>query len=252
MPFHDDTLYIHVARDPRDACMSYHNHENGLSDHALGLMDAQGLAITEIAAPYPRPLADPHDFFRRWLRDPAFAPFDDWTCAEYFDLQRSYWAVRGQPNVLMIHYNDLKADLEGEMRRIAAFIGVKTPPSLWPDLVDAASFTSMQRDGDAILGMAAQSWKEGSKTFLHKGTNDRWRGLLTDADLADYDAAASAGMTPSGTERFGHWPISRLSRKPRKVAKKIWRAIALPACPSGNSGKIPCQSTATRSDQRLT
>lgn len=216
MPFHDDTLYIHVSRDPRDACMSYHNHENGLSDHALELMDAQGFTIPEIAAPYPRPLTDPHDFFRRWLRDPAFAPFDDWTCAEYFDLQRSYWAVRGQPNMLMVHYNDLKADLEGEMRRIAAFIGVETPPSLWPDLVDAASFTSMQRDGDAILGMAAQSWKEGSKTFLHKGTNDRWRGLLTDADLADYDAAASAGMTPA----MRAWAEggTRLAGDPRTLA----------------------------------
>jgi aryl sulfotransferase len=42
-----------------------------------------------------------------------------------------------------------------------------------------------------------QSWKEGSKTFMNKGTNERWRGLLMDADLADYDAAASAEMTPA-------------------------------------------------------
>lgn len=55
----------------------------------------------------------------------------------------------------------------------------------------------MQRDGDTLLGMAAQSWKEGGKTFLHKGTNDRWRSVVTAADLADYDAAASAGMTPA-------------------------------------------------------
>lgn len=197
MPFHDDTLYIHVARDPRDACMSYHNHCNHFADHALAAMDAQGLAIPEIAAPYPRAPADAHDFFRRWLRDPAFAPFDDWTYSEYFDLQRSYWAVRAQPNVLMLHYNDLKADLDGEMRRIAAFIGVETPAALWPELVEAAGFAAMHRDGDALLGMAAQSWKGGGKTFMNKGTNDRWRSVLTDADLADYDAAASAGMSPT-------------------------------------------------------
>ena len=197
MPFHDDTLYIHVARDPRDACMSYHNHCTGFADGAMAAMDAQGLGIPELAAPYPRPPADAHDFFRRWLRDPAFAPFDDWTSAEYFELQRSYWAVRAQPNVLMLHYNDLKADLEGEMRRIAGFIGVETPAALWPELVEAAGFAAMQRDGDTLLGMAAQSWKEGGKTFLHKGTNDRWRSVVTAADLADYDAAASAGMTPA-------------------------------------------------------
>ncbi|MBC7520730.1 MAG: sulfotransferase domain-containing protein [Sandarakinorhabdus sp.] len=197
MPFHDDVLYIHTARDPRDACMSFHNHCTGFTDRALAGMDAQGLAIPEVAAPYPRAPADARDFFRRWLRDPAFAPLDDWTCAEYFDLQRSYWAIRNQPNVLMVHYNDLKADLDGEMRRIAAFIGIETPAALWPELVEAATFAAMRRDGDAILGMAVQSWKEGGKTFMNKGTNDRWRGLLTDADLADYDAAASAGMTPA-------------------------------------------------------
>lgn len=197
MPFYDDTLYIHVARDPRDACMSFHNHNIGFTENILAALDARGLANPEIAAPYPRAPADPRAFFRRWLRDPDFAPFDDFTCAEFFDLQRSYWAVRHQPNVLMVHYNDLKSDLAGEMCRIAAFIGVETPASLWPDLVDAASFASMRRDGDTLLGMAAQSWKEGGKTFMNKGTNDRWRDVLTKADLADYDAAANAGMTPS-------------------------------------------------------
>jgi aryl sulfotransferase len=177
--------------------MSYHNHCTGFSDTAHAAMDAQGVAIPEIAVPYPRPPADPHGFFRRWLRDPTFSPFDDWTCAEYFELQRSYWAVRQQPNVLMVHYNDLKADLDGEMRRIAAFIGVETPAALWPDLVEAASFAAMQRDGQTILGIAAQSWKNGGKTFMNKGTNQRWREVLTDADLADYDAAADAGMSPA-------------------------------------------------------
>ena len=32
---------------------------------------------------------------------------------------------------------------------------------------------------------------------MNKGTNDRWRAVLTDADLADYAAAASAGMSPA-------------------------------------------------------
>ena len=62
-------------------------------------------------------------------------------------------------------------------------------------LVEAAGFAAMQRDGDALLGMAAQNWKEGGRTFMHKGTNERWRDVLTEADLGDYDAAASAGMT---------------------------------------------------------
>jgi len=35
---------------------------------------------------------------------------------------------RHLPNILFVHYNDLKADLEGEMRRIARFLEIEVPP----------------------------------------------------------------------------------------------------------------------------
>jgi aryl sulfotransferase len=197
MPLHDDTLYIHVARDPRDACMSYFNHCTHMAPELMASFDAWGLAEPSIAAPYPRPPAEARAFYRRWLRDPAFAPFDDWTCAEYFALEQSYWAERHRPNVLMLHYNDLKADLDGEMRRIAAFIGVETPEALWPDMVEAATFAAMQRDGEALLPTAETAFRGGAKSFLHKGTNQRWREVLTEADVAEYEAAAAAGMSPA-------------------------------------------------------
>jgi hypothetical protein len=44
----------------------------------------------------------------------------------------------------MVHYNDLKADLSGEMKRIAAFLGIETPAALWPELVEAATFDKMK------------------------------------------------------------------------------------------------------------
>lgn len=197
IPLNDDTLYVHVARDPRDACMSWHNHSIGHSQAVLAMMDAWGLAEPTIAAPYPRPPVAPRDFFRRWLRDPMFVPFDDYTSAEMFALERSYWAERHRPNLLMVHYNDLKADLDGEMRRIANFLKVETPESLWPELVEAATFAAMQRDGNALLPRATMGWTDGASTFLYKGTNDRWRDVLTDVDLADYDMAAAAGMSCS-------------------------------------------------------
>ena len=197
IPLHDDTLYIHVTRDPRDGCMSYHNHCVGHQEVALKHLDEWGLAEPSIGVPYPRPPESPRDFFRRWLRDPAYLPFDDYTSREMFALERSFWAERHRPNVLMVHYNDMKADLDGEMRRIAAFLQIETPDTLWPDLVEAATFAAMQRDGDALIPHAAMNWRDGAKTFLYKGTNERWRDVLTEADIADYDAAAAKGMSPS-------------------------------------------------------
>ena len=197
MPLFDDMRYIHVARDPRDACMSFHNHVIGYTAQMRAMLDGYGMEDDTIGRPYPFPPSDPRDFFRCFMREPQFAPFHDFTIAEYCELERSYWAARHMPNVLMVHYNDLKADLDGEMRRIAQFCAIETPESLWPQLVEAASFAAMKRDAAALMPMAGMVWEGGGDRFLHKGTNQRWRECVTAEDLAVYDAAANVGMSPA-------------------------------------------------------
>ncbi|MEO0420394.1 MAG: sulfotransferase domain-containing protein [Pseudomonadota bacterium] len=192
LPLHDDVLYIHVARDPRDAVMSFHNHSTNYAEDLLAGFDQNGLDDPLIAAPFPRAPEDPRAFFRRWLRDPDYAPFDDFTIAEFMEIENSFWEARERPNVLLVHYNDLKADREGEMRRIAQFCGIATPEPLFAEMVEAAGFDSMKRDGARMLGLAAQAFKGGADTFLHKGTNERWRTVLTEKDLTDYRAALAA------------------------------------------------------------
>ena len=192
LPLRDDVLYIHVARDPRDAVMSFHNHSTNYAEDLLAGFDQNGLDDPLIAAPFPRAPEDPRAFFRRWLRDPDYAPFDDFTIAEFVEIENSFWEARDWPNVLLVHYNDLKADREGEMRRIAQFCGIATPEPLFAEMVEAAGFDSMKRDGARMLGLAAQAFKGGADTFLHKGTNERWRTVLTEKDLTDYRAALAA------------------------------------------------------------
>ena len=58
---------------------------------------------------------------------------------------RTYWRARRTENLLLVHYNALKADLEGEMRRIADFLSIEPPAELWPRLVDLyADFDNYQ------------------------------------------------------------------------------------------------------------
>ena len=65
---------------------------------------------------------------------------DDMPAARYFAIERSFWADRHRPNVLLVHYNDLKADLDAEMRRVSQFLGIPVDEQLWPSLVEAARF----------------------------------------------------------------------------------------------------------------
>ena len=114
----------------------------------------------------------------------------------FFHVERSYWAARRDPDVLLVHYADLKADLAGEMRRVAEFLGIAVPDALWPELVDAAGFEAMKRDGPTLIPMAEAMWEGGSGRFLHKGTNGRWRDLFDASDLACYERRVAREFAP--------------------------------------------------------
>lgn len=63
-----------------------------------------------------------------------------------------------------------------------------TDTNIWDEIVAAAGFDAMKRDGANMLGMTDMAFKGGSETFLHKGTNGRRASVLSEDDLADYAA----------------------------------------------------------------
>ena len=66
------------------------------------------------------------------------------------------WARRHDANVVLVHYDDLVADLDGSMRRLAGLLGIPVDEERWPALVRAATFESMRADAaapDADLGV---------------------------------------------------------------------------------------------------
>ena len=193
LPLHDEVRYIHVARDGREVCLSFHNHISSYTPWMLEQLDAAGLGDETIARRYPRAPADPADFFHRWLVDGGLPGVrDGLTGMSFFENERSWWEERGRPNVLFVHYADLKADLDGKMRRIAGFLDIEVPDALWPVLVEAAGFAAMRQAGDALLGGGARVFEGGGQSFFHHGETGRWRGVFRDEDLARYDAKLAA------------------------------------------------------------
>ena len=202
LPFYDDVKYIHVARDGRDACMSFHNHGRGFTDQMLEQLSKAGMEDETIGRPYPGIPVDPRQFFHQWITQgevPGHA--DGSPSMSFFQFERSWWAARSRPNVLNVHYNDLKANLSAEMRRIADFLGIAVAPDLWPQLVAAASFEAMRRDGDTLLPNVEATFKHGSRGFFFKGANERWRGVAAGEDLELYEAKAASMFSP----QCAHW-----------------------------------------------
>jgi aryl sulfotransferase len=116
---------------------------------------------------------DIHRFFRRWLEE-----------AEVVRHIGTFWNHRSDRNVAFVHYNDLRADLAGEMRRLAAFLAIEVPASKWTAVVERCTFESMRARGDAIGSF--WNFEGGAQSFLFKGTNGRWRDVLGADELAAY------------------------------------------------------------------
>ena len=111
-----------------------------------------------------------------------------------------WWDHRDEPNIEFFHYSDMLADTEGEIRRMAEFLEIDVPGDKWPQIVKAVSFGEMKSKADVYAPGGGQFWKGGAQTFLHKGTNGRWRDVLSADELKLYDAACNRAVTPECRE----------------------------------------------------
>ena len=182
IPWFDDARYIFVARDGRDAFMSLCNHVEHFRDEVRESINAEA---PEGVPHFPAWDGDVHGFFGRWLDEDEL----------FFPHVATFWEERWRPNLLLVHYNDLKADLAGEMRRIAAFIGAGVPEACWPEVAARCTFERM-REGEARIGAVDMLFKGGLKTFVFKGTNGRWRDVMTADELAAYERRVAEKLTP--------------------------------------------------------
>lgn len=183
--FDPHVKYLYCARDGRDVVWSYHNHH--LNANALWyelVNDPQG----RVGAPVSPADPDIRRYFRTWLEEDG-APF--WP---FWENVRSWWAVRDEPNVLMLHYSDLKRDLPGQILRIADFLGIEVPASRWNAIVEHCGFAWMKQHAERAAPLGGVCWDGGAGTFIHKGVNGRWQEVLSAGDVADYEARALAEL----------------------------------------------------------
>ena len=101
---------------------------------------------------------------------------------------------RDEPNVLLVHYDDLFADLEGEVRHLAESLRIAVAEQRWPELVSAATFEHMKARADATVPDTAGVIKD-SAAFFRRGASGAGREPLTDDELARYEAR-TAGLAP--------------------------------------------------------
>src|SRR5580704_708051 len=118
VPYSAEARYVCVVRDPKDVCVSaYH----------FARAEAMG------------PMTPSVPNFVEYFLSPAFQ-FCDWTT-----FVESYWGVRDRDNMLFMTYEEMKRDLAGTVRKIAAFLGIALSEDQVQAVVRQSSFDHMKQ-----------------------------------------------------------------------------------------------------------
>lgn len=179
--FSPKAKYLYIGRDGRDVVWSMYNHHRNANEHWYGAINnTPGRVGPAIEPPHP----DIVQYFRDWLERDGY-PF--WP---FWENVRSWWTVRDLPNVKLIHFNDLKRDLPGTIHGIAEFLGIQPDHQAFEAIVAHCGFDYMKAHAETVAPRGGALWDGGAKTFIHKGTNGRWRDILTPSDVARYESDA--------------------------------------------------------------
>ncbi len=179
--FSPKAKYIYIGRDGRDVMWSFYNHHIRANElYYQAINDTPGL----VGPPIGPPPASVRQYFLEWLDGDGYPWWSFW------DHTKSWWKIRHLPNMLVMHFTELKTDLPGQIRRIASFLAIHVDESHWDAIVEHCGFDYMKRHATKSVPLGGIFWDGGAQTFIHKGTNGRWRDTLTAEDCARYERMA--------------------------------------------------------------
>jgi hypothetical protein len=178
-----DVRYLVVARHPDEAVASFRPFIASHSDefYALWGADPAGLVGPDFAT------------YAAGFGTHVLAP-------RVFEFVASWWPLRDEPNVLLVHYADLTRDPEGNIRAIAEFLDIDVPDDKWPSILEYTSFAWMKANEDkfelrsvsdppmldpgAMLrkGQLGASAEDGITPEISAAIEEVGRTILTDPD----------------------------------------------------------------------
>ncbi len=179
--------YIYIGRDGRDVVWSMYNHHANANDlWYQALNDSPG----RVGPPIEKPPQSILQYYQDWM-DRDGHPF--WP---FWENVRSWWAIRALPNVMLLHFESLKRDMPGEIRKIASFLGIRIDEARWPDILKHCSFDYMKANAAPSVPLGGAFWDGGAETFINKGVNGRWQGTLSAGDCVAYQHRALDELGP--------------------------------------------------------
>jgi hypothetical protein len=208
IPWDPRASYICVARDPRDVAVSARHHMSNMNveqfmasrQAAVGLDDLPELGVSR---PGPAPPQSDADALRSWMDDDSgHAPMSLRFVITHLS---TFWSARESSNVALFHYRDMSADLVGELRRLASFLGYDISAARAAELAQWASFDAMKRDAATVAPNADIALWHNTEEFFHRGQSGQWEEVFT-ADHLDRYTERVRQLAPPDLAEWLHQP----------------------------------------------
>ena len=200
IPLDSRATYIVVGRHPLDMAVSLYHQGSNINRERMRELTGRG---GEPSPPRP-PRASLHDWLLSWI-GAQVSPQDQldslpgviWHLSDAWRRRTDPpgpVAPSGpagpeppRPAVLLVHYDDLLADLEGQMRHLADLLGIDVPEYKWPGLVHAARFEQMRAAAASQAPDPAGVLKDPG-AFFRRGYSGAGAEVLNADELAGYYA----------------------------------------------------------------
>jgi hypothetical protein len=173
LPDSNQAKYIGVIRDPKDVFVSsYFFLRDGIYGPAMWSVDT-------------------------WYQ--AYVSGVNFMGLSWPEATASYWRQRHRPNVLLLSFKSMKRDLEGTVRRIAAFLDIHVDDAVIHDVVRQSTFDYMRSIDDRFSMGRVIPWREPGR-MMRKGTQGGSGELLSPAQQRDVDAYCRAELQRLGCD----------------------------------------------------
>ncbi|MEO8401484.1 MAG: sulfotransferase domain-containing protein [Gammaproteobacteria bacterium] len=182
--FSPRSKYLYIGRDARDVVWSLHHFMMSFTPFARNQFEELA-KITGTTMPSVCP--DISEFYRNWLE------YDMHSENSFWQNVKGWWEARHLPNVLFVHYANLKADLPSEFRRIAKFLDITIDEAKFSQMLNHCSLEHM-KDRASEQEFLEVMFQGGGRTFVNKGVNGRWRDVLTSDEIAKCDDVAANNL----------------------------------------------------------
>jgi aryl sulfotransferase len=189
VPLDPRATYIVAARHPLDMAISLYHQAGNIDRPLLRRLTGQ----PEPEGP-PRARMPLHDWLLSWIDSDADPRAEMDSLPGVMWHLSDAWVRRSEPNIVLVHYDDLSHDLDGTMRRLAGLLGITVPEDVWPELVQAATFDRMRAHADRLAPDQTGVLMDRA-AFFRRGSSGSRDEIMT-ADEQDHYYARTARMAP--------------------------------------------------------